>query len=665
MEYSDKTSAFEQFFREAMKEELGRIVSEGEKAAVIDFNELEKQQPELAESFLDEPEETLDAAEDSLEKLSFVDKDLNPRITDLPESEHVAIRNLRSDHLGRMIGIRGIVKRASEVRPEVVSATFECTNCGDMYEKEQDSAKLKSPYKCDCGNRNFEAVDKTMEDVQAVTIEEDPQQIKGSEQPRKIGVYLRKDLVDPDFQSRIMPGNKVILSGILREKPKSKSSKRYDLYMEGNYLEPIQREFEQIKIKPEDKEEIQDLSDEEDIFDRIVDSIAPSIYGHRELKKAIALQMFSGVQKSRPDGTETRGDIHVLLIGEPGTGKSQLLKFAGDLAPKGKYVAGKGATAAGITATVVKDEITGDYALEAGALVLANKGLATVDEIDKMEAEDRSSMHEAMEQGTITVSKANIQATLQCRTSILAAGNPKFGRFDPYQPVSEQINLSDTLLSRFDLLFPVKDEPSKSKDEKLSDHIMSMHTDPEDHSGSIETEKLRKYIAYAKKNVRPDLTEEAQKKIKDFYVDTRMQGSSDGEQSKVPITARQLEALIRLSEASARLRLSDKVEEKDAQRAIDLLTHSLKEIGVVDESGEFDIDKLETGMSSESRNNIQVIMNLVKELSGGSGEAVPIEDVYAQAEEEGIGEEKAEEIIDKLKREGEIYEPKNGHIGTI
>ncbi|MDY6771554.1 MAG: minichromosome maintenance protein MCM [Candidatus Nanohaloarchaea archaeon] len=664
MDYSDKTSTFEEFFREAMKEELSRIESQGERAVVIDYEDLMKYSPELADAVIEDPDECIAAAEDALDLLSFIDQDLNPRISNLPESEFVHIRNLRSNHIGKLVGIKGLVKRASEVRPEVQSATFECSNCGDRYEKEQNSTKMKSPYKCDCGNRNFELVDKQMEDVQIVTIEEDPETIEGAEQPRKIGVFLRDDMVDPEFQNRVVPGNKVHLNGVLQEQEKEEDSKRYDLYIEGNYLEPVEREFEEIDISPEEEEDIHELSQRDDVFDDIVASIAPSIHGHTQVKKAIALQLFGGARKERADGTVSRGDMHVLLIGEPGTGKSQMLQFTGNLAPKGKYVVGKAATAAGITATVMKDEITDEWTLEAGALVLANKGIATVDEIDKMSKDDRSSMHEAMEQQTITISKANIQATLQCRTSILAAGNPKFGRFDPYQDISEQIDISDTLLSRFDLIFPVRDIPDKAKDEKLSDHIMKMHTDPEDHTGEIDMELLRNYIAYAKRNVNPTISEEAQEELKQFYVDTRAQGSSGDGQSKVPITARQLEALIRLSEASAKTRLSEVVEQQDAQRAIDLLTYSLKQIGVIDESGEWDIDKRETGMSSENRNKIQIVMGIVQEM-GGNDDPVPIEDVLAQAEEEGLSENEAEEVIDKLKRQGELYEPEHGHVGHL
>lgn len=665
MNYGDKTEGFEQFFREEMRDELLRAEAEDKLAAVIDFAELQKFDPRLADDVLEEPEEALSAAADILDKVSFLDRQLQPRFMNLPEDEFVNIRNLRSHHLGSMLGIKGIIKRASEVRPEIVTATWECTNCGDLFTIEQESSDLKKPYKCDCGNRDFTLADKELEDVQVISVEEDPQSLDGPEQPSDIGVYLRKDLVDPEFQNRVVPGNKVIISGVLHEKEQAnnKDSKRYDLFMEGNYLEPTQTEFEEIEITPENEQEILELSQDDDIYDKIVDSIAPSIHGHRQVKQAIALQLFAGRRKERPDGTSTRGDMHMLLIGEPGTGKSQILKFTGNLAPKGKYVVGKAATAAGITATVVKDEVTEEWTLEAGALVLANKGLATVDEIDKMSNEDRSSMHEAMEQQSITISKANIQATLQCQTSILAAGNPKHGRFDPYQPVGDQIDISDTLLSRFDLIFPVKDEPDRQKDKKLTDHILSMHTSPEEHRGVIEKEELRRYIAYAKRNVEPRLTEEAQAQLKEFYVDTRAQGSSGDGLSQVPITARQLEALIRLSEASAKTRLSETVEAEDAQRAIDLLTYSLKEIGVIDDSGEWDVDKLETGMSSESRTTIQELTNIIRNIGGDS--PAPIQDVLAEAEEQGIPEEEAEEVIENLKREGELFEPEPGHIGEI
>ncbi len=666
MEYHKKVEKFENFFREAYDEKITAAVSCGERAVVVDFNDFSKFDNAVADTLLDHPKEGVDAATEALSNLPMVESEMLVHFENLPSTEYVFIRNLRSQHIGKFLGVKGLIKRASEVRPELESAIFECSNCGDRFEKEQDSSKITTPHKCDCGSRSFNLVDKVMRDVQTVTVEENPETIKGAEQPRKIGVILRDDLVDPQFQNRVVPGNKVIINGILREKAIKKDSKRYDLYIEANYLETVQREFEEIEIDDDEEKAIKELSNDKDLIEKMIASIAPSIHGHTHIKEAIALQLFSGVRKERPDGTTTRGDIHVLLIGEPGTGKSQLLKFTGNLAPKGKYVVGKAATAAGITATVMKDEITDEWTLEAGALVLANKGIATIDEIDKMEKTDRSSMHEAMEQQSITVSKANIQATLQCRTSILAAGNPKFGRFDPYRPVAEQIEISDTLISRFDLLFPVKDIPDVSRDQKLSDHIMSMHTDPQDLKGEVSLERLRNYIAFAKRNIHPRLSEKAQKVLKEFYVDTRQKGTGGEEgQSKVPITARQLEAIIRLSEASARMRLSEVVEEKDAQRAIDLLTYSLKKIGVISESGEYDIDKLETGMDSESRSKRQTIMKVVDDLSGSKGDPIPFEELIETLEEEGIEKEQAEEVVNKLIREGELYEPKQGFIDVI
>ncbi|MCJ7478602.1 MAG: minichromosome maintenance protein MCM [Candidatus Nanohaloarchaeota archaeon QJJ-7] len=664
MSYTDMVDRFEEFLREVYEDDLGKAESEGDEAVVVDFEDLEKFDHEFADEITEKPEDALEAADEAVSLLSVVDKDLKIRFENLPKRTEVKIRDLRSNHIGKMVAVKGIVKRASEVRPEVVSADFECTSCGDVYTKEQDSSKLKSPYKCDCGNRKFEVVEKDMVDIQGVSVEENPRDIEGSEQPRDISVYLKEDLVDPEFQKNVTPGNQVIVNGILREAPQDNDSKRYDLFMEGNYVDPKETEFQDIQIEEEEEEEILELAKGDKVFQRIVNSIAPSIYGHEKIKEAIALQLFSGVRKERPDGTVTRGDMHILLIGEPGTGKSQLLQYVGELAPKGKYVVGKSATGAGITATVVRDEITDSWSLEAGALVLANKGMATIDEIDKMSNEDRSSLHEAMEQQTISVSKANIQATLQAQTAILAAGNPKFGRFDPYEPIPEQINIGDTLLSRFDLIFPVKDRPDEEKDKKLAEHVMNMHTEPGEYKGDIETDLLRKYIAYGKQNVKPEVTDEAKERLKDFYVRIRGQGSDREGERSVPMTARQLEALIRLSEASARVRLSEKVEEEDAQRAIDLLTHSLKQIGTDPETGEFDIDRVETGMASSERDRIMTIRRIISSMQDDD-EPVPVEDVLAEAEEQGIDESEAQEALNRLEQQGEVYRPQQGGVSTL
>mgnify|MGYP002761959029 CR=1 FL=1 len=662
MDYGEAVNEFEEFFSESYYAEVSEAVKEGDDAVVVDYQELDMFSPDVTDYLRDNPENGIGAAEEGLQVHEQVtSEEMGVRFSNFPEHEFVLLRNLRSEHIGKFIPIEGMIKRASQVKPEVVSAVFECVQCGDLYEKEQDSSKLKSPYKCDCGSKKFDVQEKIMTDTQVVTLEENPESREGSEQPTSLSVRLEGDLVDPEFQKRVVPGNVVEVTGVVRETPLQKDSKKYDIYMEASHVNPTQQEFEQLELSQEEIDEIKAMSEDDDIFQQINDSIAPSIFGHDRIKEAIALQMFGGVKKTRDDGVKSRGDLHILLIGEPGTGKSQLLKFTGEIAPKGRYVVGKSSTGAGLTASVVKEESTGEFSLEAGAVVLAHKGMAAIDEIDKMDKEDRSSLHEAMEQQQISVSKANIQATLNAETSILAAGNPKLGRFDPYEPVAEQISIGDTLLSRFDFIFPVMDEPDKERDTELADAILQNHIEPEETNPDIPGEKLRKYIAFAKKNKRPQLTREASDKIQEFYVSMRQEGDDEG--GGVPITARQLEATVRTAEASARAKLKDKVEVEDAEQAIDLLTYSLKLVGMDPETGEFDIDMIESGVSSSQRNRLQTIKHIIEELA--DGDSAEIEEVLERADEEGISEDKAEEIIEKLKREGELFEPQQGHIQKI
>ena len=281
-----------------------------------------------------------------------------------------------------------------------------------------------------------------------------------------------------------------------------------------------------------------------------------------------------GVRKIRDDGIITRGDMHILLIGDPGAGKSQMLKRISKIAPKSRYVTGKGASGAGLTASVIKDEFMGGWGLEAGALVLANKGFCLIDELDKMHDDDRNAMHEALEQQTISISKANIQATLMSQTAVLAAANPKSGRFDPYKSIAEQIELPMTLINRFDLIFPIKDLPDEEKDTKMARFILNIHQTQSAITSPIDTNLLRKYIAYARKNFAPVLTNEAIEEIEKYYVKIRNSGTGEGEYKRIPITARQLEGLIRISESIAKIRLSREVTKKDTKRAIDLLHYA-------------------------------------------------------------------------------------------
>lgn len=326
MDFGEAVTEFEEFFSEEMYEDISRAVQKGDDSIVIDFMEMDMINFELSDYLQKNPEDGINAAEEALMGVDIVSNDdMTVRFANMPEEDFVLLKNLRSKHIGKFIPIEGMIKRASQVKPEVVSAIFECEQCGARYEKEQDSSKLKSPYKCeDCGSRKFETEEKVMTDTQVITLEENPENREGSEQPTSLSVRLEGDLVDPEFQQKVVPGNVAHITGVLREKPLKKNSKKYDIYMDANYLEPTQQEFEKLEMTEEEEQEIRDLAKDPEIFEKIAESIAPSIYGHGEIKKAIALQLFGGVKKGREDGVKSRGDIHILLIGEPGTGKSQL-----------------------------------------------------------------------------------------------------------------------------------------------------------------------------------------------------------------------------------------------------------------------------------------------------------------------------------------------------
>jgi len=348
------------------------------------------------------------------------------------------------------------------------------------------------------------------------------------------------------------------------------------------------------------------------------------------------------------------------------SGKSEILSYVATLAPKARYIVGKSASGAGITVAVVKDEFTGGWALEAGALVLADKGILCLDEMDKMGKEDRSAMHSAMEQQIISVSKANIQATLNTRTTILAAANPKFGRFDPYSPIPAQIELPSTLINRFDLIFPVRDIPDRETDERIAMHVLTLHKEGGEAKGTLEPNLLKKYIAFARKNYNPVLTDGAVKAIKDFYVDLRNSAVRAGDEIKsIPISARQLQALVRLTEAAARVRLSTTATRKDAKRAIDLLRSCMQAVGTDPETGEFDIDRITTGITAVQRSNISVMRQVIEDLIDKQGKVLPIQNIIDNAAEAGMDKQKAKEILEALKSKGDIFEPKQGYVQKV
>ncbi len=650
------------FFEAHKSHIIGESMREQQNVVKLSLKTLAEFSPELSDNVITSPVDTLALLEDALAQLGL---QKNPRIrfTEVPDTVREKIRNIRAKHLDQFLWVEGIVRQASDVRPQVVNARFECPTCGAILSVLQIDKKFREPSRCSCGRKGqFKTLSKEMVDAQRLVIEEAPDALEGGEQPKRISVFLQEDLVEPQIEERTTPGARVRIFGVLKEVPvplqTGAISTRFDIAIEANNTIPLEETFADLKITEEDERQILELSTDPQSFHKLSKSIAPSVYGFEKVKEALLLQLFSGVKKKKSDGGFTRGNMHILLVGDPGVAKSVTLKFMSRIAPKGRYVSGKATTGAGLTAAVVKDEFLKGWSLEAGAMVLGNKGMVCVDEIEKMDEHDRSTMHEAMEQQTVTISKANIQATLRSETSVLAAGNPKMGRFDPFTPIPQQIDISPALLSRFDVIFVLRDIPNKNQDEAIASHVLQEHKQ-EVIREVVDPSLLRKYVAFAQR-LSPKLTDEAINEIKNFYVHLRNQSvSTDKDIKPIPITARQLEAIIRLSEACARIRLSEKVMASDAKRAIDLLKYSLLQVGYDEETKTFDIDRI-GGMPTAKRSKIVLIRDAIARLQAKMGKLIPMEEL--QKELPDMQPHDMEEAISELKKKGDLFEPKHGYI---
>ena len=580
------------------KQRIREMCSENKQSLEVIYSHLVQANPTIALWVADEPQ----AIFPYLNEIAFeivlsqfksyrnIFQEIYVRVRELPIGDQ--LRDLRHHHLNKLIRVRGVVTRRTGVHPQLKVMVYFCVKCGEkkgpIFQNSNSnvdvgvcgSCQSKGPFKLSFAETIYR-------NYQKITLQETPGSVAPGRVPRHKEIILLADLIDI-----ARPGEEVEITGIYTHMFDYSLNVKHGFPVFSTVIEAnsVKRQNESIMglLTDEDKIEIRNLSKNPNVGKLIIDSIAPSIYGHKFIKTALALSMFGGVPKDVGGKHKIRGDINVLILGDPGVAKSQFLKYTLQTSPRCVYTTGKGASAVGLTAGVHKDPVSKEWTLEGGALVLADKGLCLIDEFDKMNDHDRTSIHEAMEQQTISISKAGIVATLQARCAVIAVANPVKGRYDSTKTFSENVDLSDPILSRFDALCVVKDEVDLVHDHSLATFVLNSHikshpggipqraelTDTfrsNDTTSVISQDLLKKYILYARQYVNPQLSDLDQEKIVKFYTELRQESQKTG---GISITVRHIESLIRIAEAHARIHLRDHVRDEDVDTAISMLLES-------------------------------------------------------------------------------------------
>ncbi|KAF4369594.1 hypothetical protein G4B88_021399 [Cannabis sativa] len=571
------------------------------------------------------------------------EKHIQTRIYNLKTS--TSMRNLNPCDIERMVSLKGMVIRCSSIIPEIREAIFRCLVCGYYSEPVAvEKGRITEPTRClkeECQARNSMTLVHNrcrFTDKQIVRLQETPDEILEGGTPHTVSLLMHDKLVDAG-----KPGDRVEVTGIYRAmtvrigpahrtvkslfktyidclhiKKTDKSRMLVDDQMEID--NPLGGNSDDIVFDEKKVEELKELSKQPDIYDRLMRSLAPNIWELDDVKRGLLCQLFGGIALKLPSGANFRGDINILLVGDPGTSKSQLLQYIHKLSPRGIYTSGRGSSAVGLTAYVTKDPETGETVLESGALVLSDRGICCIDEFDKMSDNARSMLHEVMEQQTVSIAKAGIIASLNARASVLACANPSGSRYNPRLSVIDNIHLPPTLLSRFDLIYLILDKADEHTDRRLAKHIVALHFEnPESiEQDVLDLPTLIAYVSYARKHIHPQLSDEAAEDLTRGYVDLRRRGNFPGSGKKViTATPRQIESLIRLSEALARIRFSEVVEKRDVTEAFRLLEVAMQQSATDHSTGTIDMDLITTGVSASERmrreNLLSATRNLIME----------------------------------------------------
>ena len=669
MEITEQINEFKDFIEGHYRDILMENHRTGNNYLEIDYTKLSRFSIDLAQSMIDLPKETFEAFKIAAKEILDLKKEnvFEVRAKNIHENLSIPIRNIRSHHINRFVVTDGHVKNRTNVKPRIKSARFECPSCGNIITLLQFDKNFREPKSCNCGRKNkFTSISKEMIDIQMLSLEEPFENLGEDTVPQRLAILLKHDLTDNARQKQYLPGKPIKISGILKEMPiytKGGKSVDVDWILEANYCESLEDDLTKTNFTPGEIKEFEELSKTPDIFQKLVRSVAPDLKEIDKVKEAVLLYLAKGTPKQSKEGKRAREFFSILLIGDPSGGKSQVGNEVKLLSWRCKKAVGASASGVGLTASAEKDETLNMRVLSAGPLVLCNEGHIVIDEFDKMDKEVTSHLHESMEDGTINIDKSQVHGTLKARTPVFMIGNPKLGSFDNFEPISKQIGLPTPLISRFDLIFPIRDIPDKAKDETIADAILNKHIDIDDiNEREIPLQLLKNYICYVSLNIKPKLSDEARDEIKRFFLGVRSQSIQNG---TIGIKHRHLEGLIRMAEASAKLHMRDEVTVWDARKAIELMTLSLTAFGLDKDTGIVDVDKIYTGISSSQRNKIGIIKKIIEAFDDGRRKKILVDEIIMNASNEGIDEDKTVEIITKLKRTGDIICVDKKHIQKI
>lgn len=613
----------------------------------------------------------------------LIDDMLGSYMIDSEQNTEIHFKNLTTNHkkikeayhpknVGKLIQTEGIIKSMTFNDSRATSATFKCKQCGEEIEKAQDSFRLTPPIACRaCGKNEFKPIDVIRIPYTLIELEELPE--NDDDQNSIVLMFVQGNALKIMEENQSGLGCRVKVTAWVEYMPKwaqppqeqAKSQQKVALI--GNYIELLDDELISTTISSEEEAQIKELAKNPQVYNILTESIAPNLLGLTDLKEGILYALFGGVR--RTGKVLSRGMIHILMVSDPGQGKSVLMDYIKKVAPKCRKAVGGQASKCGIGAGAVKSEITGMMSIQAGLLVLAHKGILILDEFDKMASDDRSVLHESSESGTFTKSVTGQNRTFNAETTIIAACNPKHGRFDPYEPLVKQINIIPSLLSRFDLVFVLRDVPNLEQDSAIADKIFDNYASPDLSATPIVAPLLlKKYIMVAKK-INPCFPDDptTKKIFTQFYTAMRGTGNEQDKNLTIAITTRQAESVLRLAEASARIRLSTEVNDDDLNRAINIINKYLKKFALDEKTGKIDIDRIGGETTASERGNARIFMGVVDELAPHYlGGEIPINDLISKMRERcTISESECEDLIDRIKREGSIFCPRPDKVKKL